>query len=138
MSAFMPTQEMSIWEVGNLVISPDAEVSGALCRQALKQSQDYLKQQFDQGVPVDELVYQRATFVDEILQQMWQQHIDDTTPVTLVAVGGYGRGELHPYSDIDLLILLDESVSESPPPSLSDFLTQLWDCLLYTSDAADE
>lgn len=127
MSAFMPQQDMSIWEVGNLVISPDAEVSGALCRQALKQSQDYLKQQFDQGVPVDELVHQRAAFVDEILQQMWQQHIDATCPVTLVAVGGYGRGELHPYSDVDLLILLDESVSENPPAALSNFLTQLWD-----------
>lgn len=127
MSVIMPTQELSIWEVGNLVISPDAEVSGALCRQALKQSQDFLKQQFEQGVPVDELVYQRAAFVDEILQQMWQQHIDDTSPITLVAVGGYGRGELHPYSDIDLLILLDESVSDTPPAVLSDFLTQLWD-----------
>lgn len=123
----MTQQAISIWEVGNLVVPPDAEVNSELCRQALKQSQQHLKQQFDQGVPVAELVYQRATFVDEILQQIWQQFIDDKTPVSLVAVGGYGRGELHPYSDVDLLILLDESVSDAPPASLSDFLTQLWD-----------
>ncbi|WP_438970482.1 [protein-PII] uridylyltransferase [Methylophaga sp.] len=127
MSALMPPQEMSVWEVGNLVMPPDAEVNSELCRHALKQSQEFLKQQFDQGIPVEELVYQRAAFVDEILQQMWQQHIDDASPVSLIAVGGYGRGELHPFSDIDLLVLLDESVSEHPPQSLSDFLTQLWD-----------
>ncbi len=123
----MTQQAISIWEVGNLVMPPDAEVSSEMCRQALKQSQQHLKQQFDQGVPVADLVYQRAAFVDEILQQIWQQFIDDKTPVSLVAVGGYGRGELHPYSDVDLLILLDESVSDAPPASLSDFLTQLWD-----------
>lgn len=123
----MTQQAISIWEVGNLVIPPDAEVNSALCRQALKQSQEHLKQQFDDGVPIEELVHQRAAFVDEILQQIWQQYIDEATPVSLVAVGGYGRGELHPYSDIDVLILLDESVSETPPESLSDFLTQLWD-----------
>ncbi len=105
----------------------DAELNSEFCRHALKQSQQYLKQQFKQGVPVAELVYQRAAFVDEILQQIWQQFIDDNTPVSLIAVGGYGRGELHPYSDVDLLILLDESVSAEPPRSLSDFLTQLWD-----------
>jgi [protein-PII] uridylyltransferase len=123
----MSQQAISIWEVGNLVMPPDAEVNSAMCRQALKQSQEHLKQLFEQGEPVIELVHQRSDFVDEILQQIWQQYIDEDTPVSLVAVGGYGRGELHPYSDVDLLILLDESVSESPPQSLSDFLTQLWD-----------
>lgn len=123
----MSQQAISIWEVGNLVMPPDAEVNSAMCRQALKQSQEHLKHLFEQGEPVIELVHQRSDFVDEILQQIWQQYIDEDTPVSLVAVGGYGRGELHPYSDVDLLILLDESVSEAPPQSLSDFLTQLWD-----------
>ncbi len=123
----MPQQTLSIWEVGNLVIPSDAEVTNEICRQALKQGQLYLQQQFDSGSPIEELVYQRASFVDEILNQIWQQHISDDTPVSLIAVGGYGRGELHPYSDIDVLILLDESISNSPPDSLSSFLTQLWD-----------
>lgn len=123
----MPQQTLSIWEVGNLVIPSDAEVTNEICRQALKQGQLYLQQQFDAGSPIEDLVYQRASFVDEILNQIWQQHIPDDTPVSLIAVGGYGRGELHPYSDIDVLILLDESISDTPPDSLSSFLTQLWD-----------
>ena len=123
----MPQQTLSIWEVGNLVIPSDAEVTNEICRQALKQGQLYLQQQFDAGSPIEDLVYQRASFVDEILTQIWQQHISDDTPVSLIAVGGYGRGELHPYSDIDVLILLDESISDTPPDSLSSFLTQLWD-----------
>jgi [protein-PII] uridylyltransferase len=123
----MTQHAISIWEVGNLVMPADAEVSSAHCRQALKHCQLYLKQQFEQGVLVSDLVHQRAAFVDEILQQLWQQHIADDCPVSLIAVGGYGRGELHPYSDVDVLILLDESISDSPPDSLSAFLTQLWD-----------
>ena len=123
----MPQQTLSIWEVGNLVIPSDAEVTNEICRQALKQGQLYLQQQFDAGSSIEDLVYQRASFVDEILTQIWQQHISDDTPVSLIAVGGYGRGELHPYSHIDVLILLDESISDTPPDSLSSFLTQLWD-----------
>jgi len=123
----MTQHAISIWEVGNLVMPADAEVNSAHCRQALKHCQLYLKQQFEEGVPVTELVHQRAAFVDEILQQLWQQHIADDCPVSLIAVGGYGRGELHPYSDVDVLILLDESISDSPPDALSAFLTQLWD-----------
>ena len=110
----MPQQTLSIWEVGNLVIPSDAEVTNEICRQALKQGQLYLQQQFDAGSPIEDLVYQRASFVDEILTQIWQQHISVDTPVSLIAVGGYGRGELHPYSDIDVLILLDEYLVNKP------------------------
>lgn len=91
----MTQQAISIWEVGNLVMPPDAEVNSELCRQALKQSQQHLKQQFDQGVPVPELVYQRAAFVDEICSKSGSS-ILMIIPVSLIAVGGYGRGELHP------------------------------------------
>ncbi|NOQ81312.1 MAG: [protein-PII] uridylyltransferase [Methylophaga sp.] len=117
----------SLWEIDQNT-TPNLETNDlTFYRNALKQGQTYLVQQFSQQVDIVSLVHQRSHFVDQALQQLWQHHISPDTPISLLAVGGYGRGELHPYSDIDLLVILDESVSESPPQGLSDFLTQLWD-----------
>ena len=117
----------SIWKIGDNQ-DPTADSTDSLFfRKALEQGQTHLQTLFAQDADIVELVQQRALFVDEVLQQLWQQHITLDTPISLLAVGGYGRGELHPFSDIDLLVLLDESVSSQPPEALSNFLTQLWD-----------
>ncbi|MBI3171570.1 MAG: nucleotidyltransferase domain-containing protein, partial [Hydrocarboniphaga effusa] len=47
--------------------------------------------------------------------------------VTLVAVGGYGRGELSPHSDIDLLLLHERGELEKSKPALEKFTAFLWD-----------
>ena len=71
---------------------------------------------------------ERAHLADEILQRAWRLHFSDAGQASLVAVGGYGRGELHPGSDIDLLILLDsEHHFEAFKSNLEQFLTLLWD-----------
>ena len=117
----------SLWALVETDISPSQPQEPAFLRDCLKQGQVYIQQLFDQGADIAELVHQRAHFVDQVLAQLWSQYIPDNSPMSLLAVGGYGRGELHPYSDIDLLVLLKSSVSEQPPESLSVFLTQLWD-----------
>lgn len=117
----------SLWQIkGNQIT--DNTVGSTFLRDALKRGQEYLYQQFQQNKEdVFTLTKARASYVDEVLRYIWLQHLADCDTVCLAAVGGYGRGELHPQSDIDLIILLDESVSEKPPQGLSDFLTQLWD-----------
>lgn len=50
-------------------------------------------------------------------------------------MGGYGRGELHPYSDVDLLILLDSEDQESFREPIEGFLTLLWDIGLKSARA---
>ncbi|KKN23782.1 hypothetical protein LCGC14_0901520 [marine sediment metagenome] len=118
---------LSLWQVANNE-KPHSEVLNiSFYRNALQQGQAHLKQQFEAQADIITLVQQRAAFIDEVLQDLWQHHIPASAPISLVAVGGYGRGELHPYSDIDLLILLDDAVSEQPPNELSTFLTLLWD-----------
>lgn len=99
------------------------------CKTYLKHYAENLKERFAAGnTPTSELVGERARLVDEVLRRAWQLHFSDATDASLVAVGGYGRGELHPSSDIDLLILLDnEKNFESFKPNLEQFLTLLWD-----------
>lgn len=123
----MLESQLSLWQVGANTTPDSNTTDSSFYRDALLEGQKYLQQQFELQTDIVTLVQQRAFFVDQVLQQLWQYHIADSLPLSLLAVGGYGRGELHPYSDIDLLVLLDESISEQPPNGLSDFLTQLWD-----------
>ena len=63
----------------------------------------------------------RARVVDIVLRSAWHLHVGaHAGEVDLIAVGGYGRGELHPCSDIDMLILLPKSeVDGAPRPASS-------------------
>ncbi|MGN6703840.1 MAG: [protein-PII] uridylyltransferase, partial [Burkholderiaceae bacterium] len=64
--------------------------------------------------------------VDDALIQAWFGcSMPDTA--ALVAVGGYGRGELFPHSDVDVLILLESAPDEALRPRLEDFVQLLWD-----------
>ena len=98
-----------------------------LLRDRLQQGQLYLKQEFEAEKDIVQLVKQRAIYVDEAIKALWVQNVGFQKSISLLAVGGYGRGELHPYSDVDLLLLIDESLLEQPLESVSLFLTQLWD-----------
>lgn len=77
--------------------------------------------------PVEKLVKGLSSFYDEVLQAAWTaKALYTESHVSLVAVGGYGRGELHPKSDIDLLILIENETS-APKEKLEAFITFLWD-----------
>ncbi|QSP93437.1 [protein-PII] uridylyltransferase [Marinobacter salinisoli] len=86
---------------------------------------------FRQGADVRALVHARADTVDTVLRLIWQRYpFADSADISLIAVGGYGRGELHPHSDIDLLILTRAGVEDSWHEDLSAFVTLLWDLKL--------
>ncbi|MET0105566.1 MAG: [protein-PII] uridylyltransferase [Sedimenticola sp.] len=98
-----------------------------LFRDAISTGKEQLKNLFEQGVPVNELVRLRADFTDILLAAAWKLKIPQEADTALIAVGGYGRGELHPASDIDLLILLGEGDHDSLNEPLSELLTFFWD-----------
>lgn len=102
----------------------------SLFRAQLESANNTLKAEFESGTPVQELVTQRAALMDEMLRRIWSRCIGDdhADNIALVAVGGYGRGELHPASDIDLLILTaDRQVTEHYAEKIEQFLLFLWD-----------
>ena len=90
---------------------------------------EWLKAAFTDS-DVNDLLVARAVFVDAILAKLWCQHHLDEFQVSLLAVGGYGRGELHPYSDIDILILTQAEIDLDLEERISSFITQLWDIKL--------
>ena len=96
-----------------------------------------LAQLFLHGEVAGKLVKERAQLVDLVVCTAWRSTTGAALPAaSLVAVGGYGRGELHPYSDIDLLILLDDADKSNAEEPLSSFLTLLWDLGLDVGHSA--
>ncbi|MDX2369340.1 MAG: [protein-PII] uridylyltransferase [Colwellia sp.] len=79
---------------------------------------------------VNDLLVARAAFVDATLSKLWSQHHLNEFQISLIAVGGYGRGELHPYSDVDILLLTQNNIDTELEEKISSFVTQLWDIKL--------
>jgi [protein-PII] uridylyltransferase len=106
-------------------LQPSAEGSS---RAALLAANANINERFLAGESVVDLVHLRAAVIDRLLVYLWRSHANYCSSVAaLVAVGGYGRGELHPHSDIDIMLLVPDDLPESCEPELSDFVTALWD-----------
>ncbi|MCP5160089.1 MAG: [protein-PII] uridylyltransferase [Hahellaceae bacterium] len=100
-------------------------------RNALSSFSQWLNQYYLDRHKTRELVHCRSWFMDQILALLWQRFDWGTdNELSLVAVGGYGRGELHPFSDIDLLILARDEISSDLGDTLTSFITLLWDLRL--------
>jgi [protein-PII] uridylyltransferase len=78
--------------------------------------------------PVERLINARASFIDQLLSQLFQHfNLNENNNFNLIAVGGYGRGELHPYSDIDFLLLAHNEPTKPECEKIGEFVTMLWD-----------
>ncbi len=97
--------------------------------EGLRYANEMIYQGFDQGVTTETLIHQKSDLIDQVLRFCFQTMVktEDTGSCDLIAVGGYGRAELFPGSDIDLMILLDRKPNETLQHKLASFLTFLWD-----------
>ncbi|MBI2554497.1 MAG: nucleotidyltransferase domain-containing protein, partial [Candidatus Rokubacteria bacterium] len=90
----------------------------ALLRQHLDSGLDTLKARHAAGASGQESVRAYAGFMDRFLSRLFTLAVEDAlreglarSTIVLVALGGYGRGELHPSSDIDVMVIYDWEMS---------------------------
>ena len=102
-------------------------------RAALVEGDRELARRFQAEEPIEALVRDRAALVDALVVRAWQLHAGEATgPAALLAVGGYGRGELLPCSDVDVMVLLPQGADATSTAPLERFLSFLWDIGLET------
>ena len=99
----------------------------ATAKPALQTVDAVLNACFKSGTDIPLLLQARTRAVDTVLMALWDTcHWNHDSTLSLVAMGGYGRGELHPHSDIDLMILCKDD-PERDREALEYFIAGLWD-----------
>jgi len=105
-----------------------------LLRQHLAQNVDFLKAAHLGGASGQQSVQAYAAFMDGFLSTLFRLAVDDAKkegvspgPIVLVALGGYGRGELGPLSDLDLMVIYDGEVGPFVQRVTQGLLYTLWD-----------
>ena len=95
----------------------------------LRAQREALEELWKKGLKGQALLSEQSRLVDEFIVDHFNAATDGkgTDSVTLVALGGYGRSELFPYSDIDLLILFREDAKDEMEKVANGVLYPLWD-----------
>lgn len=86
-----------------------------------------LQEGFENGQSIREVILTRSNLIDEALQFLWKHAELDQTDLGLFAVGGYGRREMLPYSDVDIMILSQDEITSDQEKLISIFISSLWD-----------
>ena len=95
-------------------------------RHALVEGRKTLKAAFlERPDPAKALDRQRV-LVDDVLKTIWSE-TSQSEELALIAVGGYGRGTLYPYSDVDVLVLLPDEASDAARSRVEELVGVLWD-----------
>ena len=111
-----------------------------LFRDTFRQGRGFLRQRYQAGASGREIVRGHALLTDRLLQHLWRLLADyleperRRMPLCIAAVGGYGRAELHPHSDVDLLLLHGDT-AEGALAFAEPLLHFLWDVGLPVSQA---
>lgn len=117
---------------------------------ALKRGGDVIKGRLEQGEKGHTLARARSFLIDQLIRVLYEFTLSYQYPITnptkaehlsLVAVGGYGRGEMAPFSDIDLLFLLPYKQTPWGEQVVESMLYVLWDLGLkvgYSVRSIDE
>lgn len=113
---------------------PTEKSSAATLRQELRDGRQLLREAFFARKSPPSLLRAHSRLVDAVLARAWAE-LPVMGQALLIAVGGYGRGELFPCSDIDLLILVDGDDITEHQQSIESFIGMLWDIGLEVGHA---
>lgn len=107
----------------------------AASREALQAADAAMARGLEPGADIDRILAGRARMADARVIEAWRRCIPDDAPLALFAVGGYGRGELFPHSDIDLLVLANAGAQVRHADALARLFALWWDAGLPVGHA---
>jgi len=122
-----PLQSFSWPLLERLPAQLDAEHAPGAWRELLREAHEELRERFYAEEPVEPLVHARAALIDTVLRAAWRLQCPAQDAWALIAVGGYGRGELHPASDIDMLLLAPQAAEAASSAAVEKLVRFLWD-----------
>ncbi|WP_151867499.1 [protein-PII] uridylyltransferase [Acinetobacter soli] len=86
-----------------------------------------IQEYYENGHSIRDVVIARSNLIDEALIFLWKHAGLDQSRLGLFAVGGYGRKEMLPYSDVDIMILAEDEIDPELEKQISTFISSLWD-----------
>ena len=112
--------------------TPDSGPALARLKAGVRTERAALQAKFQKSADGALVLREHRRLVDRVLKEMWRR-LRLPASVALLAVGGYGRGELYPHSDIDVLVLLQEPPSANLTSTIEELVGRLWDTGLELS-----
>ncbi len=122
-----PPRLAQVAPVAETAATTDPIALVAAWKERIRTGRDRLFGEFDRGASIGSLVLGRSRLIDTVLREVWEHHVGATADAALVAVGGYGRQELHPASDVDILILIEADAEARLAEPLERLVICLWD-----------
>ena len=118
-------------------MSTGTELPLSLLRERVERSQQMLRASFAETRDGISVIRQRSSEVESLLREIWELLTANISlAVSVFALGGFGRGELYPYSDVDVLFLCASESAERDAHEIIRTATQaLWDIGLRASPA---
>src|SRR5882672_10638899 len=104
----------------------DAGSAFARLKASIQAERAALQTRFRESADGSAVLREHCRLIDRTLKDVWRQ-LQLPASLAFLAVGGYGRGELYPHSDIDVLILLKDPASRELAAKIEDLVGRLWD-----------
>src|SRR5688500_823716 len=110
-----------------LAAAGDAAAWREAAKSGLAALRSGLRARFEAGEAIDRLIALCCEGTDTIVRDAWARSLPADAPLHLLATGGYGRAELYPQSDIDLLVLGESAAQKAHEAAIGRFFALLWD-----------